>query len=272
MKILGAFTLFFLFWGCQSESDLLGPLNGKAPSSNNTPSPNAPAFWLVTSLPLDIKISNAFTGVEADQVVDVSEEWNKAVSYIPVFYQLQSATLTTNPSYPNLEGYEYDSEMGIYQSSTWFSNIGSSTLALTTSLGYRRMVGTPDEFIQLFHADIILNTRNHRFTLNSQSGTYDMPTVVLHELGHFLGLDHISDATSVMNPRLSANTQKKQLYPIDVQEIKDLYPISRHGPLSTDPRPEQRVPGEGEKVHILHELKTDGQCYRFENGIFMGVH
>lgn len=56
------------------------------------------------------------------------------------------------------------------------------------------------------------------------SGNADLETVVLHEIGHALGLDHIPDLNAVMFRRFPLDRVKRVLTPIDVAAIRTLYP------------------------------------------------
>jgi len=51
----------------------------------------------------------------------------------------------------------------------------------------------------LSEADIRLNS-NYSFSIGESSNKYDVRSVLTHEFGHFLGLDHVSDRTHTMYP------------------------------------------------------------------------
>lgn len=56
----------------------------------------------------------------------------------------------------------------------------------------------------------------------------DIETVALHQLGHILGLRHVSGADAVMNDRMDANTTRRTLTQIDLEGIRNLYPTWRN--------------------------------------------
>ncbi len=54
----------------------------------------------------------------------------------------------------------------------------------------------------------------------------DLPSVVVHELGHFLGLGHVQmerEPGSVMVPTIAAGVVRRELGPGDVQRIQSIY-------------------------------------------------
>ncbi|RYZ92928.1 MAG: matrixin family metalloprotease [Proteobacteria bacterium] len=87
-------------------------------------------------------------------------------------------------------------------------------------------------------ADIIMNTQGYEFVdYADPSESTDAPegmskvdaeTVLIHELGHLLGLAHVSDTVdslSVMNPHITVDTPstKRLLSPCDIEHVKTLY-------------------------------------------------
>lgn len=64
--------------------------------------------------------------------------------------------------------------------------------------------------------DVFVNTA-YRF----KDSPYDLQSVMLHEAGHALGLDHSNDPASPMYPRF--NNTKTQLTPLDVEAVRALY-------------------------------------------------
>ncbi|KAG5534091.1 hypothetical protein RHGRI_022282 [Rhododendron griersonianum] len=58
---------------------------------------------------------------------------------------------------------------------------------------------------------------------NLNATSYDMETVVMHEIGHVLGLAHSSDAAAVMYPTVAAGKRKVELGNDDIEGIQELY-------------------------------------------------
>ncbi len=97
--------------------------------------------------------------------------------------------------------------------------LGSSTIAATFSF-FRSGSGggITDE------ADIIFNAA-HSFSTSGESGKYDVQSVLTHEAGHLLGLDHSGLVSSVMTPfaSLSVIDQRTLMYD-DMAGVAEIYP------------------------------------------------
>ncbi len=93
----------------------------------------------------------------------------------------------------------------------------SATLALTTTT-FTTSTG------EIVDADMEINN-NLDWSDTSAAGTYDVESTVLHEAGHFLGLDHTpGNALSVMYPTIAQGTTKRSLAPTDTTDLCTVYP------------------------------------------------
>ncbi|XP_021747241.1 metalloendoproteinase 5-MMP-like [Chenopodium quinoa] len=52
---------------------------------------------------------------------------------------------------------------------------------------------------------------------------FDLNSVVLHEIGHLLGLAHSADPSAVMHPGIAPGGRRRELQPDDIQGIQALY-------------------------------------------------
>ncbi|MEE9417624.1 MAG: matrixin family metalloprotease, partial [Acidimicrobiales bacterium] len=73
--------------------------------------------------------------------------------------------------------------------------------------------------------DIRLNSAYSWSSSSSNSGSYDLGSVMLHEVGHVLGLSHVADERAVMYPRLAAGEAQRSLSPGDLDRLYDLYEV-----------------------------------------------
>lgn len=104
--------------------------------------------------------------------------------------------------------------------------LSSATLALTTTNFYT----ATDE---IFDADMEMNN-NIAWSTDMTAGTYDMESVVLHEAGHFLGLDHTLGAyIAVMFPNVTPGASKRALAAVDANDVCTVYPTSSVGATCT---------------------------------------
>jgi hypothetical protein len=80
-----------------------------------------------------------------------------------------------------------------------------------------------DGFRDILEADIMVNSRDQRLLGGIDQYVYlntVLPFVLVHEVGHFVGLDHVADQCAVMRPRSQITT----LCPDDVAGAAFLYP------------------------------------------------
>ncbi|MEZ0393176.1 MAG: matrixin family metalloprotease [Pseudobdellovibrionaceae bacterium] len=78
---------------------------------------------------------------------------------------------------------------------------------------------------QIREADVRLNNKNFNFYLGQSGSSKDvhMESLLVHELGHVLGLKHKDDSQSVMGTYLSGGTIRTAISPADRDNIKCEY-------------------------------------------------
>ena len=95
-------------------------------------------------------------------------------------------------------------------------NPNGNTLAVT----YNNFNGPSGGYYSITESDTAFNKA---VSWSTNGGTYDVQSVSLHELGHTIGLGHISDTKQIMNPYY---TGSRSLGPGDMAGAQFLYGIS----------------------------------------------
>lgn len=77
---------------------------------------------------------------------------------------------------------------------------------------------------EILDVDIVVYAKNHKITVDGTSGdnTYDLATIMVHEAGHFIGLEHSPDKDATMYAGYSED--KHDLAADDVAGICAIYP------------------------------------------------
>lgn len=232
--------------------------------------------WPSSRRPISLKISSDLNNeMNAAHFVgglspleQMAKVWNDSISG-NIFFNVPFP-LSANTGYGDLDSFQ-DGQMGIYRSDAWFSDVSSGALAITQYYGYLRSSNTLGSYVELTEADIIINNRNFNgdFTYDaipySQDGIFkwDLPTVVLHEMGHFLGMCHDSGHSSVMKPYYGKT--RKSLYSFDVTKITDLY-VNNVNTLAGYSNLSAVTAADGTFVRGRTELMKNGECIHFING------
>ena len=292
MKIfifLGFFLSLFGFFGSIQGAPFEGELEGYDPCQEEFLSkPPLPSFFWSTPLieeGLDLRIGSKFKelpflrsyvkmkkdfernfGVNDCQLSIVElgmRHWNDRSGYS--YFQLP-AKETESKQFKNPMDYTNDDITGIYYVSKWFPGERYKKVVAITARKY-------DAYTKkLITSDILFNG-TLKFTMGSLAmpHTYDFYTVLLHELGHFLGLTHVDRGEdSVMLPNVYPGYRSREVSDLDVANLN--YP-SQPPPLFDDTV--RRKKKKGRKVKSIVKmvyLKDDGKCSHYENGVLVQKH
>jgi hypothetical protein len=131
----------------------------------------------------------------------------------------------------------------LFQDHRWSYQGADNTLAKTT-VTYDKVSG------EILDADIELNHAYNELTVSDDPDEieYDLQSILTHELGHLLGLDHTSDPDGTMNAAYDrGSTELRSIEEDDVAGICTIYPATRKA--RCDPSPKNGFDGEcGEVV------------------------
>lgn len=234
-------------------------------------------MWADGSFPKTLNISSNFTDDEVANITEMNAAWNLAVENKRTFFTFGARVPEITNTINNLDSM-LDGVMGIYKTDNWPAELPGSALAITQIFGRRHNVGTNSEFVNIEHADILINNDIHSFDTGPSGPNYDLRTVILHEMGHFLGLTHKNSSSnsnsSIMYPSISSSTYKRAPKQVDINDISSKYGITLSGggsggrAMATQNASRYEVdPREvGEAVKILIELHADGECIHKING------
>lgn len=239
---------------------------------------NAPYSWSMTAFPKNLVISESFNPNEVSAIKEMANKWEDSTgNQVDFFNTTEGAKEISSPTL-NLDSLGSDGVNGIYKLTSWPSELSGNALAVTQIFASRYNRGKPNEFAVIEHADILINEAYYDFRThdNVTSWTFDFKTVVLHELGHFLGLGHKTGDT-VMITAIGYDTVVRNPSSTDISDIASKYNFSvggtGHSTMAMPVKPlASSDHGPGESIRILIELMANGECVHKENGVIVERH
>lgn len=109
----------------------------------------------------------------------------------------------------------------LFRDTDWPYDNTFSTLAFTE-------VTFNTETGELYDADIEINSFAVRFTTGDDDVEVDLDSILTHEVGHFLGLDHTQNLQATMSPVYeNGDKSARTLSDDDIAGICEIYPLGR---------------------------------------------
>ena len=171
--------------------------------------------WPRGALPITIRASKEMKGLIRESLSNSCKKWNDAVGFTIVEYIFEDFDRGELPS-----GDLYDERVRVYFTKDWDA---VSTESYQVGLTFYSTRGTSVD-----EADIYFNLNSHfHFTGGITKIRYneiDFESVLTHEIGHALGIEHSQDEKSMMYPSIPEGVIKRDLTKEDVDLIRVRYP------------------------------------------------
>ena len=157
--------------------------------------------------PAKMYIHNSVPSEYHKSIKDAAEVWNLEVGYEVISIE----SVVTGSGTPKQDGYNV-----IYWMSTWDENKKSEQAR--TTIYWKGS--------HIYEADIRINAKHHRFSNAEEplQTRVDFNSLMVHEMGHVLGLAHIPQGTqSVMQAYLSNGVERRNLFKVDENTLSCEY-------------------------------------------------
>ncbi|MGE0174123.1 MAG: matrixin family metalloprotease [Oligoflexales bacterium] len=158
-------------------------------------------------------------------IVQAAATWNEAIGHDVIIVDGTSSLPRSDTLYESLS----DNETIVYYEPNWLATTAKPESVIATTI-WENENGENGNIVR---GDIILNAENYYFVdttsedLDFEDPRYfvDTETVVLHEFGHLLGLGHLEDDSSVMNPytTIGLGSTHRDLGKVDITNIRSIY-------------------------------------------------
>jgi hypothetical protein len=200
---------------------LLGSLALATPSGHK---------WFPARLPVHYQVfahtaingmpANSFTTAVLPRVQEAFLNWTSTRVACTSWSSTYDGTFSSPSDTTAVNGNDMQNRVIWLGGANW--RYAASTLGLTTTLYYPNTG-------EIIDADMELND-NVTWANTGSANSYDYESVVLHEAGHFLGLDHTNNVSAaVMYPTVANGQIKRSLYTTDVNDVCGVYPSGGMG-------------------------------------------
>ncbi len=210
---------------------------GECPTDDNgCPSAGFPLFWARTCIGYSLQ-KNGTQSLDSNDVRVAIRKAFQAWSDVPcphaknnyasmAFSELEAVSCDKsqyNSGGPNVN-------VVLFRDDDWTYRGIDGTLA-KTSVTYDDRTG------EIFDADIEVNAAMNDLTVSDSKISYDLQAIVTHEVGHFIGMAHSSDANASMYASYAPGTiGPRHVTEDDVSGVCGVYPPGREGACDPSPR------------------------------------
>ena len=158
-------------------------------------------------VPIHLAMHNSIPSEFRGAVLSAAEKWNRALGKNMIIID---EAISNGPNAAGKDG-----QSVIYMSNTWEADKPSEQ-------GRTSIYWVGDRITE---TDIKLNAQNFQFYWQKPSQTQgvNIEALVLHEMGHVLGLKHKDTDSSVMQTYLASNSDRTQIGETDIEALKCEY-------------------------------------------------
>lgn len=216
MRRAVALGLVLAAWAASAQGAQYAYLPFKMQSSQA-----APFGWYLDSRypnPAGIALSAVQAEAEAAWT-----SWNNVSCALPKASFLgPTASTVPDPT----DAYDLYSTMGVWATSVADRHYGSYLYGIPDIMA----MAVPTSYAGVLQScDVYLNAVNFQWstTLPTATGVMDLQSVLVHEFGHCLGLDHhFFHPDDVMQPNINKGQARRTLTPADAQSLCNRYPLA----------------------------------------------
>jgi hypothetical protein len=165
--------------------------------------PGLPLYWRSSCVSFGVQQDGSpLRGITYDEthaiVAEAFQKWKSAqcAGGTPSFEMADLGAISCGePQYnqiaPNANVWMFRDDEWPYEDPDATDAVRTSKLAVT-AVTFFPATG------EIYDADVEINSKNLELTMSDENVEYDLESIVTHEAGHFLGLDHSLDGSSTM--------------------------------------------------------------------------